>query len=109
MIKRSIMVGGHKTSVSLEDAFFIAFKEIADSRHMTLLELASSSAGREYEPVVGDPPVRCSMAADRDRYQSPRQYPRSVAGAPSRHHQRALRSATRRRLGVAVMAHDGAG
>ncbi len=49
VIKRSIMVGGHKTSVSLEDAFWIAFKEIADSRHMTLSELADTiSAGREY-------------------------------------------------------------
>jgi predicted DNA-binding ribbon-helix-helix protein len=49
VIKRSIMVGGHKTSVSLEDAFWIAFKEIADSRHMTLSELADTiSAEREY-------------------------------------------------------------
>jgi predicted DNA-binding ribbon-helix-helix protein len=29
VIKRSIVVGGHKTSVSLEDAFWSGLKEIA--------------------------------------------------------------------------------
>ena len=49
VIKRSIVVAGHKTSVSLEDPFWTIFKEIADSRHMTLSELADAiSAGRQY-------------------------------------------------------------
>lgn len=29
VVKRSVMVGGHKTSVSLEDAFWISLKDIA--------------------------------------------------------------------------------
>ena len=41
VVKRSVVVGGHKTSVSLEDAFWSAFKEIANDRHMTLSELAA--------------------------------------------------------------------
>jgi predicted DNA-binding ribbon-helix-helix protein len=37
--KRSIVVGGHKTSVSLEDPFWDAIKEIAGLKNMTLAEL----------------------------------------------------------------------
>jgi predicted DNA-binding ribbon-helix-helix protein len=42
VIKRSIVVAGHKTSVSLEDAFWECLKEIADDRDVTLSELVSS-------------------------------------------------------------------
>ncbi len=41
VIKRSIVIAGHKTSVSLEDAFWTALKEIANSRHMTLSQLVA--------------------------------------------------------------------
>jgi predicted DNA-binding ribbon-helix-helix protein len=41
IVKRSIMVAGHKTSVSLEDAFWNGMKEIARERHMTLSELVA--------------------------------------------------------------------
>lgn len=37
--KRSIVVGGHKTSVSVENPFWSAMKEIAASRDATLSEL----------------------------------------------------------------------
>ncbi len=40
--KRSIIVGGKKTSVSLEDAFWKGIKEIALHRNLTLSELVSS-------------------------------------------------------------------
>jgi predicted DNA-binding ribbon-helix-helix protein len=39
--KRSIVIGKHKTSVSLEDQFWAALKEIAAERHLTLSELVS--------------------------------------------------------------------
>ena len=39
VIKRSVVVAGHKTSVSLEDAFWKGLKEIAGDRDMTLSEL----------------------------------------------------------------------
>ena len=39
VLKRSIIVGGHKTSVSLEEAFWNSMKEISGQRDMTLSEL----------------------------------------------------------------------
>jgi len=36
VIKRSIAIGGHKTSVSLEDAFWSGLKEIAQAQDATL-------------------------------------------------------------------------
>jgi len=39
--KRSIVVGGHKTSVSLEEAFWTGMKEIADARGVRLSDLVS--------------------------------------------------------------------
>src|SRR3954451_4872296 len=41
VVKRSIVVAGHKTSVSLEDAFWKGLKEIAGERGMTLSELVA--------------------------------------------------------------------
>jgi predicted DNA-binding ribbon-helix-helix protein len=42
VVKRSIVIAGHKTSVSLEDAFWKALKEIAGGRKITLSDLVSS-------------------------------------------------------------------
>jgi len=36
------VIAGHKTSVSLEDAFWKGLKEIADARHMTLSDIVAS-------------------------------------------------------------------
>jgi predicted DNA-binding ribbon-helix-helix protein len=41
VVKRSIVIAGHKTSVSLENAFWKALKEIAGGRHITLSELVA--------------------------------------------------------------------
>ncbi len=42
VVKRSIVIAGHKTSVSLEDAFWKGLKEIADGRNMTLSDIVAS-------------------------------------------------------------------
>jgi predicted DNA-binding ribbon-helix-helix protein len=42
VVKRSIVIAGHKTSVSLEDAFWKGLKEIASGRDATLSELVAS-------------------------------------------------------------------
>ncbi|MBI5910661.1 MAG: ribbon-helix-helix domain-containing protein [Betaproteobacteria bacterium] len=42
VVKRSIVIAGHKTSVSLEDAFWKGLKEIATGREMTLSDLVAS-------------------------------------------------------------------
>src|SRR4029450_4495659 len=84
VVKRSIVVAGHKTSVSLEDAFWKGLKEIAGGRHMTLSDLVGaidaqrrhgnlSSAVRRVSPhaVVG--------LGRRDRCAAPA--PQSLIGA----------------------------
>src|SRR5215510_9520593 len=42
VVKRSIVIAGHKTSVSLEDAFWKGLKEIATARDMTLSDLVAA-------------------------------------------------------------------
>ena len=42
VIKRSVNFSGHKTSVSLEDAFWSAFREIAATRKIPLSDLVST-------------------------------------------------------------------
>ena len=39
VIKRSVTIGGHKTSVTLEDLFWQALHEIADTRRVPLKSL----------------------------------------------------------------------
>jgi predicted DNA-binding ribbon-helix-helix protein len=42
VVKRSVVLAGHKTSVSLEDAFWTGLKEISGERNMTLSELVGA-------------------------------------------------------------------
>jgi predicted DNA-binding ribbon-helix-helix protein len=42
VVKRSIVIAGHKTSVSLEDAFWQGLKQIAAGRGMTLSDLVAT-------------------------------------------------------------------
>jgi predicted DNA-binding ribbon-helix-helix protein len=51
IVKRSIVLAGHKTSVSLEEPFYRALKDIAASRRVRLSDLIA-------RPLVGDTDVR---------------------------------------------------
>jgi predicted DNA-binding ribbon-helix-helix protein len=42
VVKRSIVIAGHKTSVSLEAAFWTALKDIAATRQQTLSDLVGA-------------------------------------------------------------------
>ena len=42
IVKRSVVLAGHKTSVSLEDAFWRGLKDIAWSRRTTLANLINN-------------------------------------------------------------------
>ncbi len=42
VVQRSIVLAGHKTSVSLEDAFWQGLKEIATSRQTNVSDLIAS-------------------------------------------------------------------
>ena len=49
VVKRSIVVAGHKTSVSLEDAFWNGLKEIAGGHHLGLSDLIGKiDSGRQH-------------------------------------------------------------
>ena len=49
IVKRSVVLGGHQTSVSLEDAFWKSLKEIAASGKMTVSELLTAiDSGRHH-------------------------------------------------------------
>jgi predicted DNA-binding ribbon-helix-helix protein len=41
VVKRSIVIDGHKTSVSLEDPFWIELKTIAQTQQVTLADLVT--------------------------------------------------------------------
>ena len=45
IVKRSIVVGGHKTSISLEEAFWTELKAIALTEKMTAAELVTRIDG----------------------------------------------------------------
>ena len=42
IVKRSVVIDGHKTSVSIEDAFWESLKKIAAFRHLTLSALLAA-------------------------------------------------------------------
>jgi predicted DNA-binding ribbon-helix-helix protein len=42
VLKRSVVLAGHKTSVSLEEEFWKSMKEIAGDRNMTVAELVGA-------------------------------------------------------------------
>jgi predicted DNA-binding ribbon-helix-helix protein len=49
VVKHSILIAGHKTSVSLEDAFWQGLKEIAGKRNITLSDLVTTiDSERQY-------------------------------------------------------------
>jgi predicted DNA-binding ribbon-helix-helix protein len=48
IVKRSVVVAGHKTSVSLEERFWKSLKEIAKLRHMTLSALLAAIDSERY-------------------------------------------------------------
>ena len=45
IVKRSVVLGGHKTSVSLEDPFWTDLKQIAHAQHVTLSALVAQIDG----------------------------------------------------------------
>jgi predicted DNA-binding ribbon-helix-helix protein len=50
VVKRSVKIDGHTSSVSLEDAFWSALKEIASGRNMALAELVTLINTKREQP-----------------------------------------------------------
>lgn len=49
MRKHSLVIAGHRTSISLEDAFWFALRDIAQARAMPLARLAAEIDARRGE------------------------------------------------------------
>jgi predicted DNA-binding ribbon-helix-helix protein len=57
--RRTVVIAGNKTSVSLEDTFWQSLKEIAGERDMTLSKLITTvKSERRHGNIVGHSPVR---------------------------------------------------
>ena len=50
VVKRSVVIGGHKTSVSLEDEFWARLREIAGAKQATLSQLLAQIDERRDSP-----------------------------------------------------------
>ena len=61
VVKRSIVVAGHKTSVSLEDAFWKGLKEIAGGLNVTLSDLVAAIILRGNRAICRQP-FACSCS-----------------------------------------------
>jgi len=63
VVKRSIVVGGHKTSVSLEEAFWNGMKEISGLRDMTLVRTGRRDRQQPSarQSVFRNSPVRAGL------------------------------------------------
>jgi predicted DNA-binding ribbon-helix-helix protein len=71
IIKRSIVVDGRKTSISLENSFWIGLKEIAASRGMHVSQLASTIKAESVQGRSFTSTVRVYVLAHfRDRLQA---------------------------------------
>ena len=96
VLKRSILIAGHKTSVTLEVAFWSAFKEIAATRKIPIVRprVYKRQRAPARQPFVDNPPV-CSRVLSRP-------------GKPTRHdtrqHARAGALMTTPRLGSPACA-----
>jgi predicted DNA-binding ribbon-helix-helix protein len=81
VVKRSIVVAGHKTSVAIEHAFWQALKDIAVDRGMTLSDLVSGiDADRRHGNLSSAIRV---FVLDHFRGQATRQHQKGGSRAPS--------------------------
>ncbi len=55
VVKHSVIIAGHETSVSLEDAFWKRLKEIADEREMTLSDLVAAIDSQRQHSNLSSP------------------------------------------------------
>jgi predicted DNA-binding ribbon-helix-helix protein len=86
IIKRSVVIAGHKTSISLEDDFWTALKEIAVARGASLSDVISSiDAERQRDNLSSA--IRLfvldSVRSQHDKEARARRY-RSAYGSPPR-------------------------
>ena len=65
VVRRTIMIGGHRTSVSVEDAFWNSMKEISRQRGMTLSGLVDEiDSNRQQGNLSSQFACSCSITFD---------------------------------------------
>ncbi len=79
VIKRSVVINGHKTSISVEDQFWAALKEIAAERQLSMSELIAVVDHDRGEVGNLSSALRCLVLA---RYYTPAASAASVRPAP---------------------------
>ena len=70
--KRSIVIAGHKTSVSLEDAFWNSVREIATERGVTLGELVRGIDANRNHPNLSSAIRLFVLGVYRDQHRQDR-------------------------------------
>jgi predicted DNA-binding ribbon-helix-helix protein len=63
-VKRSLTLNGHRTSVSLEDAFWAAFRDMASRRDMPLNALAAEIDARRGQETGLATAIRLAILDD---------------------------------------------
>ena len=71
VVKRSVVVAGHKTSVSLEEAFWSSMKDIAVERGNTVSELVGEVDGNRQQSNLSSAIRLFVLDHYRDRAASP--------------------------------------
>ena len=86
VVKRSIVIAGHKTSVSLEDAFWTGLKEFAAERHVTLSDMVAviDQDRRHGNLSSGDPSLRARPLSQPRDAAAPKASPPLPAGTRTR-------------------------
>jgi predicted DNA-binding ribbon-helix-helix protein len=79
--KRSIVIAGHKTSVSLEDEFWNSLKEIAGERGMTLAELGAAIDGNRQHANLSSAIRLFVLGVYRDQHRQDRMRETSIPEA----------------------------
>jgi predicted DNA-binding ribbon-helix-helix protein len=90
IVKRSIIIGGHKTSVSLEDDFWNALKEIAGGRETTLSDVVSTIDAERPHGNLSSAIRLYVLAHYRTQIMSDRLVPARIRARAARHDRLAL-------------------
>jgi len=84
IIKRSVVIAGHKTSVSLEDEFWTGVRLIADERCVTVSKLISTIDSERRSRNLSSALRLYVLDFYRDQLSGPRSIKREAAMAPQR-------------------------
>jgi predicted DNA-binding ribbon-helix-helix protein len=83
VVKRSVFLAGHRTSVSLEEEFVHGLSEIAAGRHLRVNELINEiGTKRQRYSILGTSAVRAGALSQPIREPSPDPTPQAMPESP---------------------------